>query len=262
MHFKKTITLLSLLLISSCSERNTEYYETHIDEAEIKMKECEASMGDAFKSKDKEKLEEISKDPECSSAIDVTRKHKQKLAQIKRELKQKELEELKKEEEKKYNEEYSKYLTSLQELSYQEIYISNQECKLNYKVSKSAKCKALKEVNELKQDEEIQNLKTKYVGGQLEKFRKKSCKGLEFNDVDCRISKQAESQQKKEKINYYLSHRDELKKDFNECHNTFQSLKKAKKWQEANESTRSYQCSMVGKAALKLKIYNFNKPIG
>jgi len=261
MHFKKTILLSTFLLLSGCSERNTEYYTAHIDEAEVKAKECEALMGEAFKSKNKEQLEEISKDPECNSAVDVVRKHKQNLAKIKLELKQKELERLKKEEEKKYNEEYSNYLTSLQKLNYKEIYTSYQKCKLNYKMSKTAKCKALNEVSELKQAEEIQNLKVKYVDGKLEEFRKKSCKGLSFNDVDCATSKQAESQQQKEKINYYLSHRDDLKKDFNECHNKFKSLKKAKKWQEANESTRTYQCSMVGKAASKLKIYSFNKPI-
>lgn len=261
MHFKKIITLSAFLLLSGCSERNTEYYENHIDEAKVKMKDCEALLGEAFKSKDKEKLEEISKNPECNSAVTVVRKHKQRLAKIKRELKQKELEKLKKEEDKKFNEEYSKHLISLKELSYKEIFTSNQKCKLNYKTSKTAKCKALKEVSELKLDEEIQRLKVKYVGGKLEKFRKKSCKGLDFNNVDCKTSKQAESQQQKEKVNYYLSHRDELKKDFNECHNKFKSLKKAKKWQEANESTRTYQCSMVGKAASKLKVYSFNKPI-
>lgn len=261
MYLKIITTTLALLAVTACTERNTEYYENNIDEAQVKMDECEALMGEAFKSKDKERLEEISKNPECNSASTVVRKHKQKLAHIKRELKQKELEKLKKEEEKKYNEDYSKYLTSLQELNYKEVYTSTEKCKLNYKASKTAKCNALKEVSKLKLDEEIQNLKVRYVGGKLEEFRKKSCKGLDFNKVDCKIAKQAESQQQKEKIDYYLSHRDELKKDFNECHEEFKSLKKAKKWQEANESTRTYRCSLVGKAASKLKIYSFNKPI-
>ncbi|KLV03824.1 hypothetical protein ABT56_17800 [Photobacterium aquae] len=63
-------------------------------------------------------------------------------------------------------------------------------------------------------------------------------------------------------INYYLANRDELKKVFNKCHYDYRSLIKLKKWNEANESTKTYQCTMVGRAASKLNVFTFEQPIG
>ena len=67
---------------------------------------------------------------------------------------------------------------------------------------------------------------------------------------------------KEEKIRYYISNRDKLKIKFNQCHKKYIELKKSKTWKEANESLRTYQCDIVGKAAAKLKVYSFNKPLG
>lgn len=260
--YLKIITAGVLLLIVGCTERNTEYYEKNIDEAQVRANECEASMKAAFMSKDKEALESIAKDAECNSAITVTKKHKKKLAQIKQELKQKELAKIKKEEENKFKEEYSKKYDLLQKLSYEDFYKLNENCKFSFGAKATPECKAYNELKKKKKNEEIDKLKTQYVGGELEKFRDKSCQGLDFNNAYCEISTKAASQQKKEMINYYLSHRDELKKNFNICHHQFITLKKEKKWKEAKKSTRTYRCSMVSKAASKLKVYNFNKAIG
>ena len=261
MHFKKTLLIGIFLSISACSDHNREYYEANIDKAELKMNECDASMEATFMSKDEEKLEALSKDVECNIAIKVFNEHKRNLAKIKRELKQRESEIAKKEEEKTFKKEYSEQLVLLKKLPYSDFINLKKDCKPTFMSKGTAKCEALNDLKKERDITEINALKDKYADGKLEAFRDKSCKGVNYSNIDCVLSKQAASQQQQDKIKYYISNRDKLKNDFNQCHKKYIALKKAKKWGEATKSLRTYQCKLVGKAAAKLKVYSFNKPI-
>ncbi|KLV03825.1 hypothetical protein ABT56_17805 [Photobacterium aquae] len=198
MHINKITILLSLLLMSGCLERNLEYYEANLDEARVKVEQCETSAIKAFTTQDKERVEAVLTDTECLSAVEAVKAHDQKIAELEREKAQKEHEAQKKAAEKKYHEDYAKYSVSLSDLSYIEIDKLNKECR--FSVRDKAKCQAVKELNEKKKNEEINVLKDKYVGGKLEEYRKSSCKGgIEFNHVICNIAKEAENQQQNKK---------------------------------------------------------------
>lgn len=269
MDFKKLIIIFALLSASGCSDHNQEYYEANIDEAESKVNECEASFKAAFVAWDEEELKALSEDSECNFAAEVFTEYKMNLARIERELK-KEEEELKKEEkelkekeeERIYKKEYSEKMISLKDLAYFEFVKLKKDCKPMFGSKNTAKCKAY---NELKKDRdiaEIEVLKDKYPDGKLEEFRDKSCKGMDYDEVYCELSRKAEAQQKEEKVEYYISNRDKLKNDFNQCHEKYMALQQSKKWEEARKLIRAYKCSVVGEAASRLKVRNWNKPIG
>jgi len=262
MDIKKVITIGALLTITACTERNKEYYEANIDEAEAKANQCEESMEAAFNAEDEKKLEALSKDAECNFAVNVYNDHKRKLARIKREAEKRQLEKERIEEEKLFKKKYEEKLISLKELPYAEFQLLNKECGARFLSKKSPECSAYSDLRDEVETREINVLKEKYSGGKLEEFRDTSCKGVNYAEAVCALSRKAARQQHDELVEFYVSNRDELKTEFNKCQATYDSLRKSNKWKEANDSIQTYLCGVVGKAASKLKVYNFNKPIG
>jgi len=252
----------TLLLVTACSDRDREYYEANIEKAESKAEECENAMEAAFRAQDEEKLVAISKDSECNFAVDVFNEHKRKLARVKRELEMKAREEAQKEEERIFEQKYSEKMVAFKELPYADFFKMRQDCGRIFSSKKTPECKAYGDLKNDVEAREIGLLKEKYSNGKLEEYRDKSCKGTEFDEAYCALSRTAAQQQMEERIEYYVSNRDELKSEFNKCQKTYSELRKAQKWKESDAAIRTYQCSVVGKAAAKLKVYNFNKPIG
>ena len=278
MYLKFAVSGLIVLSIVGCGEKNKEYYEANIDKAEQKSIECETSMKKALEAKNKNKFESLAKDKECNIAYKVMKEHKQHIAELQREIKRKEYEKKRieeeriKEEEKKklekekaekavlFEKEYMKELSSLETMKYTKFDKIKETCTMwSVTLSTSAKCKAYFELKEAKKLAEINQLKEKYPKGKLEVFRDKVCKGLNYDKVYCELSQKGASELESETISHYVNHRDILKMDFNQCQSEYLRLKG--KWKERNALTNSFKCRTVSRAAGKLKVYGFSKPI-
>lgn len=235
-------------------------------------------MKEALKAKNKNKFESLVKDKECNIARTVMREHNQHIAELQREITRKEYEKKRieeekiKEEEKKklekektekavlFEKEYMKELNSLKTMEYATFDKIKETCTMwSVTSSTSAKCKAYLELKEAKKLAEINQLKEKYPKGNLEVFRNKVCKGLDFDKVYCELSKKGARELESETINHYVNHRDMLKIDFNQCQSEYQKLRG--KWIEQDTLINRFKCRTVGRAAAELKVYGFSKPI-
>jgi len=278
MYLKFLLSGLIMLSIVGCSEKNKEYYEANIDKAEEKNIECRASIEKAYVAKDKNKVESLAKDKECNIAYKVIREHKRHIGEIQREIKRKayekeriEKERIRDKEKKKlekekaekvalFEKEYAKELSSLKAMEYIDFDKIKEVCTMwSVTSTTSAKCKAYLELKEAKKIDEIHRLKEKHPKGNLEIYRDKVCKGLDYDKVYCDLSQKGAREIESETIEHYTNHREILKKDFNQCQNKYQSLKG--KWKERNTLTKSFKCRTVSKAAARLKVYGFSKPI-
>ncbi|MBK2297379.1 hypothetical protein [Francisella philomiragia] len=253
MHYKKTISFLAFLTLAGCSSHDEEYYKNHIDEAKTKYKECNEALNSAFMSGDKDKYEKTLKNPECIAADKAVKDYEQKLAEAR-----------KQEAEKRYKEEYSKSSASFEKMSYKDLFNYEKNCKYGYFSVETTECKAYFAVLNQKEKEEIVNINNKYSGEALVKFKEESCKGSNVNttnDAYCYISNKALNGQEKEKVSYYIAHKDELKKDFNECQKEYVTLKKQKGYSEAYKYLSTFKCDTAGKAAREYGVYNFDRPV-
>jgi len=278
MYLKFVVSGLIVLSIVGCGEKNKEYYEANVDKAEQKNTECETSIKEALKAKNKNKFESLIKDKECNIARKVMKEHKQHIAELQREIKRKEYEKKRieeekiKEEEKKklekekaekaalFEKEYVQELSSLETMEYVKFDKIKETCTMwSVTSSTSAKCKAYLELKEAKKLAEIKQLKEKYPKGSLEVFRNKVCKGLNFDKVYCELSQKGARELESETINHYVNHRDLLKIDFNQCQSEYKRLQG--KWKEQDTLINSFKCRTVRRAAAELKVYGFAKPI-
>ncbi|QUE32426.1 hypothetical protein [Francisella philomiragia] len=255
MHHKKTISFLAFLMLAGCSSHDEEYYKNHIDEAKTKYKECNEALNSAFMSSDKNKYEKTLKNPECIAADKAVKDYEQKLAEAR-----------KQEAEKKYKEEYSKSSVLFEKMSYKDFFNYKKNCSLygGYMSTGTTECKAYFDLQSQKESEEIANINNKYSGEALIKFKEESCKGSNvntMNDAYCYISNKALEGQMKEKVSYYIAHKDELKKDFNECQKEYVTLKKQKGYSEAYKYLSTFKCDTAGKAAREYGVYNFDRPV-
>jgi len=267
MYIKFVVSGLIILSIVGCGEKNKEYYEANIDKSEQKNIECETSIKEALKAKNKNKFESLVKDKECNIARKVMKEHKQHIAELQREIERKEYEKKRIEEEKEkakkaalFEKEYVQELSSLETMEYVKFDKIKETCTMwSVTSSTSAKCKAYLELKEAKKLAEIKQLKEKYPKGSLEVFRNKVCKGLNFDKIYCELSQKGARELESETINRYVNHRDILKIDFNQCQSEYQKLRG--KWIERDAYINSFKCRTVGRAAAELKVYGFSKPI-
>ncbi len=250
MRIKFIIAVSVAFIVAGCADKNLEYYTGNIDEAESTVAECKKALEEAFASQDRKQLEEISKNPDCVFATQAVKEHKRNMAILEQELKEEE-----------FKKKHSEQLAALKKLSYLEFYKIKEECGINYFTEKTVKCKAYSDLRTEMDIAEIDVLKKKYSEGELEGFRDKSCKGMAYEEAYCALATVAANQQQEERVEFYLKNRDELKRVFNACHETYIRLRKSGKRKEASISVKTYQCSLAGKAAAKLRIYSFRKPI-
>jgi len=262
MYFKILAFTLCAVSLVGCSERNEEYYAGNLEAAQTKVQECEDQTKQAFIEKDKDKLQSISEDKECLAAQNIYRTHKSNLRKLEREQQQERLEKEQQEQVKKFEAAYKKHTKKLKTLSYADfLVVQEQHCKrLTFEKIKPI-CKAFNDLKPIKDNEQVIILKQKFKDKELEVYKEGVCMGLSFDETQCSLSKRAVREQQEEVQTYYLNNRDALKKDFNECSNRYSTFRKAGKHREATESLKEYKCQMVGKAARKLKVYSFKKPI-
>ncbi len=135
---------ITVITIAGCSEHDLDYYKSHIDKAESKIKQCESESEKAFLARDHKKLETLSKDSECNAAKQAYAEHQQALRQAELERKQ-----------AQYTKELKEYTELLSPMPIEEFYSIRKECRYIYG-SRSAKCQAfndLKDAKLAKQDE-------------------------------------------------------------------------------------------------------------
>lgn len=104
---KILLSVVVLVGLVGCSEKNEEYYFQNLDKAQDKMTACKADAEKAFKNKDEKAFEKVRNDAECRSADSALQKQRQidyEKAYEERKLQEK-LEAEKKAEEKRLAEE-------------------------------------------------------------------------------------------------------------------------------------------------------------
>lgn len=261
--FRKLIFVaLAVFGMSACSERDLPYYQSHLDKAESKVKECAADLKEAFSAKDKDRLKVLSEDLECKAAKQAHTEYQRELAKLEQKkraeerLKQRELEQA------QYTDEVAKYTKELSEMPISDFYAIRKECGQLSFGQRPAKCKAFDDVKEVKVTAELDALIKKYEGEKLSDYSQEQCKGIDYNEVNCDLSREAAKKQRQDQIDYYLADRDALKTVFNTCQAQYAELKKARKLTEARQHVKTFECSIVADAARKLKVYDFSKPIG
>lgn len=68
MNWKAVIFTISLISLVGCSKHDVPYYESNLDKAEVKLKECKDDILDAISNKDMGEVESIQNDAECKAA--------------------------------------------------------------------------------------------------------------------------------------------------------------------------------------------------
>ncbi|WP_345860739.1 hypothetical protein [Shewanella algae] len=259
---KLIFILMATFGLFACSEHDLPYYQSNLDKAESKVKECEAALKEAFSAKDKDQLKVLSEDLECKAAKQAHTEYQRELSKLEQKkraeerLKQRELEQA------QYEEEVEKYTKELTEMPIADFYAIRKECSLLSFGQRPAKCKAFDEIKEAKVTAELDVLIKKYEGEKLSEYNQEQCKGINYNEVNCDLSREAVKKQRQDQIDYYLTNRDALKSAFNTCQAQYAELKKARKLTEARQYVQTFECSVVADAARKLKVYDFSKPIG
>jgi hypothetical protein len=215
----------------------------------------------AFSKQDKEKVEALAEDMECKAAHQAYAEYQSKMAELERKKREEERRQKKEREEAQYAKEYEEFKESLGKLGTKQFFAVQSDCSGLSFGKPTAKCKAFNELKDEKSKIEIDALIKKYKGDDLTVFMNKSCKGIGYSDIYCRLSREAVAKQEKDKVNYYLENRSVLKQHFNECQKRQHELWNKRQYSEANEYLRTFQCRLVGRAAQKLNVFDFRKPI-
>lgn len=254
------IAICTIVFLSGCGEHDKAYYEANIGRAETKVKECDEAIKKALKENQIETVRALSEDSECRAADSVYHQHKQKIREKEYEIQRQEREEKDKAEAEKFAADYNEQLAVVKVMPYKDFLSGIGECRLERITT--AKCKAFFDSKTERDKAEVESLKETYINGELERFNKKVCRGLAYDEMNCQLSQTAIREQQKEKVEYYLANREVLKNDFNQCRSNYTELSKTMKSSEA--STKAYQtytCLMVKRAASRLKIYNFREAL-
>ena len=259
--YRKLFIVVLTTSLFACSDNDLSYYQSHLDEAKDKVQECETLFKEAIIAQDVDELKTLSEDLECKAARKARSEYRRELAQMKkkqlREEQQKQLEL----DKQKFITEYKRYKNEFTDMKFELFYDIKKECNRSFYSGPSAKCKAFKELQKTKWDAEIGILIEKYDGDKLVKFNKEWCRGLKHNQAYCEISHDAVEKQRKDKIEYFLANRDILKTVFNKCQSKYKKLWNSRGFAAARQYIQTFQCSTVSKAAAKLRVFNFSKPI-
>ncbi|MCF2245863.1 hypothetical protein [Photobacterium iliopiscarium] len=243
---KIIITLGFALSLSACSDNDVSYYSSHIDDAKDKIKECNSLMEKAFRSADEAKFKSITQNVECNAARQALHEYKRNEAKLARERKQAE-----------YAVNIKKYTKELIKMPFPAFYSLDKECLFN----NSPKCGAYRDLEKSRTLSEIELIINSNKDEKLISYNNKVCAGIDYNQIQCNLSRKALDKQHSDKIKYYLTNRDKLATSFNVCQAEYQKLRTEKKYGKAMKAIDTYQCRIVRDAASKLHIYDFSKPI-
>lgn len=243
---KIIITLGFAFGLSACSDNDVSYYSSHIDDAKDKVKECNSLMEKAFRSEDEAKFKAITQNAECNAAKQALHEYKRNEAKLARERKQAE-----------YDVNIKKYTKELMKIPFSDFYSLDKECLFN----NSPKCGAYRDLKKSRTLSEIEFIINSNKGEKLIAYNNKFCAGIDYNQMQCDLSRRALDKQQSDKIKYYLTNRDKLATSFNVCQAEYQKLMTEKKYSKAMKAIDTYQCRIVRDAASKLHVYDFSKPI-
>ena len=246
MKYKIIVSLVLAFSLSACSDNDLPYYLSNINDAKDKVSECNAEMEKAFLSKNESLFKSVSQNSECNAAKQAIIEYKRNKAKLAKERKQAE-----------YEANVKKYTTELTKIPFSDFYTIGKECLFN----RSAKCEAFKKLKDIRTLSEIELMINSNKDEKLDVYSKKICAGIDYNEIQCDLSKKALAKQNKEKIEYYLANRDKLAISFNACQAEYQKLTKEKKYRKAMDVINTYQCRLIRDAASKLRIYDFSKSI-
>jgi len=267
----KTTTLFLLtvtLLNAGWFSHNKEYYLSHPDEAKEKRNECEKSLAHAIIDNDKDKINAIQSNQECKDAKSAYIQHRKTQYQAKQKIeKQQRAKEMAKKK-KAYEKEYQAKLEVFKQSDFKSFMALKQECEFYGGVlldkdysPKAAKCKAWQELQKDKEQKELITILNKYPDEKLLDYKNQVCKNALYGDMTCDFARKTYEERKKQIVNYYVSHKDKLKQDFNECYHKIDKLNKSSKYQEAQKVKDSYKCFMASQGALKFNIYGYFQPM-
>ena len=271
MKFKITILFLltATLLNAGWFSHDKEYYLSHPDDAKAKLESCKQEFIEAIKEKDEDKIKDIQADSECRDAESAYKQHKRELYRAKRELeKQQRAKEMAKKK-KAFEKEYQAKLELFKQSDFKSFMALKKECQYFSGTNlfgedyspKAAKCKAWKELQKDKEQKELTTLLSQYPDEKLLDYKNQVCKNAIYGDMTCNFARKAYEERTKQMVDYYVSHKDKLKQDFNECQYKVGKLHKSSKYQEAQKARDSYKCFMAAQAALKFNIYGYFKPM-
>lgn len=138
---KKWIICLSAFALMACSEKDKEYYLSHADQAQEKVKQCRQQQEQAFSNNDKQKFRQIEQDKECQAAREAVKEHRRQQAE-------KERLEREAQEKAAIEQAKQKFNTEFGQLNWQQFapHFVNHQCGKMYIGNKDFECRAFKEL--------------------------------------------------------------------------------------------------------------------
>lgn len=240
------VPLLFSVVLSGCGEHDLTYYQSNLDDAEAKFSECTREIKAAFMSGDEDGLKSVSEDQECKFAEQAIKEHKKKLAKLEREAAK-----------EKFKAELADQLALLASAPYEEFAAISTECGF---ITSTPRCKAYKQLEKQRLDDEVKLLLDKHSGSELEALHK-PCAGTWPSTASCNLSNAALKSAIDTQVSYFVEHREQLVTAFNVCQKEIVSLNRSNKYQEGAKVASKFKCSTASTAAQKLGVYGFSNPI-
>ncbi len=244
------------------------YYDKHLDDAKEKNALCEKAIETALKNGDMKLAEKYDKDEECKAAHDAYVEQQEKIRKAKEEAREKKEKEERAKKEAAYKAEYDKYYQIFKQADYKKFMeLGGSKCRHYLRNPfgtpdiSEAKCEAWNKLKVQKEKEEIARLLKEYPHEKIFEYKKKLLAKGNYSDPYNDLVVRAANQETQNQIKFYLAHKDKLKHDFNECYYKIDALNKKSKYNEVIALKKSYKCDMPARAALKLNIFGYFKPM-
>jgi len=268
-----TVSVVALaFLATACAKHDREYYESNQGEALAKAEECQKELENAMLNFDKAKVTELQDDQECNIATDVIRQKRkaERKARYEKEAKEKELADakIKAKEKIAFDEEYKKQLSIFEKMDYPQFVSLKDKYSLGFSFMQGT---SLKDAQSKAYSDSIKSKETKAIEELIATVSKEKMLGYKdekclagWNSWECDISNKAYNFIKEQQIKYYDAHRDELKRDFNQCVDEISTIQKQhnNNFALVNTVQKTYKCDTTSAAAKQLLThFGFSTPI-
>ena len=200
--YKKLLFSVLITGVVACSEQDLAYYQSNLDQAEIKADACNKAATEAFLTGDREMVRAFREDKECNAARQALDEHELELAEEAERIAQ-----------EQYDRDYESYQAELAAMAFTDFAAISQECGGFRRPS--AKCEVYEELKEDKEAAEIDVLIETH-GDSIYAYSMQQCQTEDLY-ILCRVSGDANKKYQEEKTDFYLANQDTLKSDYNEC---------------------------------------------
>lgn len=250
---------VSIFSVAGIFDHDKAYYTSHLEDAAEQIKSCKKEMAIARIDEDKEKVMALMKDQECKDAFDAIKEHKRKLQKERYALEQKKREEEKAKKEAQFKIDYQKQLVLQKQLPYEDFVKIKKTCGFSFGTP-TAECKVFNELKQIRKQDAVKELMSKYHGDDLINYNKKECnKGSQL--PNCDISYYAANKDREDTITKLSLDKEAFKKVYTECSKKIIPLRKKMKWEQINKITQSFKCSTALTAARSYHIMGFGTVI-